>query len=45
MGLVLKDVKKSYGEKTVVDNISLEMNKPRCIWLASEQTVLEKLLQ
>ena len=28
MGLSLKNVKKSYSEKVVVDNISLEMDKP-----------------
>lgn len=28
MGLVIHDVKKSYGEKTVVNNVSFEMNKP-----------------
>ena len=28
MGLVVHDVKKSYGDKTVVDGISFEMNRP-----------------
>ena len=28
MGLKLENVKKSYGDKTVVDNISLEIDKP-----------------
>ncbi len=28
MGLKLENVTKSYSEKVVVDNISLEMNKP-----------------
>ena len=28
MGLVVHDVKKSYGDKTVVDGISFEMNHP-----------------
>ena len=45
MGLKLKDVKKSYGEKTVVDNVSFEMPKPRSFWIASEQMVQEKLQQ
>lgn len=31
MGLKLSNVRKKYGEKTVVDGVSLEMNKPRCI--------------
>ena len=28
MGLKLENVKKSYGDKTVVDSISLEIDKP-----------------
>ena len=28
MGLTIKNVNKSYGDKKVVDNISLEINKP-----------------
>lgn len=32
MGLKLNNVKKKYGEKTVVDGISFEMNKPRSVW-------------
>ncbi len=28
MGLSLKNVRKSYSEKVVVDNISLEMDRP-----------------
>ena len=28
MGLVVQNVKKSYGDKTVVNNVSFEMNKP-----------------
>lgn len=37
MGLKLENVVKKYGEKTVVDNISLEIEKPRCIRATSEQ--------
>lgn len=32
MGLKLSNVEKRYGEKTVVDKVTFEMNKPRCIW-------------
>lgn len=45
MGLKLKDVKKNYGEKTVVDKVSFEMDKPRCFWLTSEQMEQERLQQ
>lgn len=37
MGLKLENVVKTYGEKTVVDNISLNIAKPRCIRATSEQ--------
>jgi len=32
MGLKLENVKKFYTDKTAVDGITFEMNKPRCIW-------------
>lgn len=37
MGLKLENVKKMYGEKIAVEGITLEMNKPRRIRIASEQ--------
>ena len=37
MGLKLENVKKMYGEKVAVEGITLEMNKPRRIRIASEQ--------
>lgn len=45
MGLKLNNVKKNYGDKTVVNNVSFEMDKPRCFWITSEQMVQEKLQQ
>ena len=33
MGLKLSNVRKKYGEKIVVDDISFEMNRQRCIWI------------
>ena len=33
MGLKLENVKKNYGEKTVVDGITFELDKPRSIWI------------
>lgn len=39
MGLKLENVKKNYGEKVAVEGITLEMDKPRCIWTTSEQMV------
>lgn len=36
MGLKLESVMKNYGEKTVVNNISFEMDKPRSFWITSE---------
>ena len=38
MGLKLENVKKMYGEKVAVEGITLEMDKPRCIWITSEPT-------
>lgn len=32
MGLVVKNVNKSFGDKRVVDNISFELKKPGCVW-------------
>ena len=32
MGLKLENVKKFYTDKVAVEGITLEMNKPRCIW-------------
>jgi len=32
MGLKLSNVKKNYVDKTAVNGVSFEMNKPRCIW-------------
>lgn len=45
MGLKLSNVKKNYGQKIVVNNVSFEMDKPRCFWITSEQMVQEKLQQ
>lgn len=45
MGLKLENVKKNYGEKTVVNNVSFEMDKPRRFWFTSEQMVQERLQQ
>lgn len=42
MGLTLNQVKKHYGNKTVVDNLSLQMNQPRCFWITSEPMAQEK---
>lgn len=39
MGLKLENVVKTYGEKTVVDNISLNIEKPRSVRASSEQMV------
>lgn len=45
MGLKLENVKKSYAEKTVVDNISLEMNKPGVYGLLGTNRSSERQLQ
>lgn len=45
MGLKLENVKKSYAKKTVVDNISLEMNKPGVYGLLGTNRSSERQLQ
>lgn len=45
MGLKLENVRKSYGEKTVVDGITLNLDKPRCIWTFRHKWSTEKLQQ
>ena len=49
MGLQVKNVNKSYGDKKVVDNISLEINKPGVFGLlgtngAGKTTTIRMLL-
>ena len=45
MGLKLSNVKKNYTDKTAVNGISFEMDKPRRIWLTSEQMEQERQQQ
>lgn len=45
MGLTLNQVKKHYGNKTVVDNLSLQMNQPRRFWITSGPMAQERQLR
>lgn len=45
MGLKLSNVKKNYIDKVAVNNVSFEMDKPRCIRITSEPMGQEKQQQ